>query len=113
MDSLEDFEQGETNELNFQHGPDVPPAGETLPAPRLYRLPRQLLISDAPLNVTKDKNRRLYPGKERGRTGREVPAAKAKGYNAFKKLLEDAIVGDDFVAAMKKIIDATESQIKG
>ena len=119
MDSLlkdiKDFEQGKTAELNFQQmiGHDLHPAGETLPGPHLYRFPKPLLISNAPLNVTKDKNRRMYPGKERGKTGGEVSAAKAKGYEAFKKLLEDGIVGDDLVAAMQNIVDATESQRKG
>ena len=119
MDSLlkdiEDFEKGKTAELNFQQmiGHDLHPAGETLPGPHLYRLPKPLLISYAPLNVTKDKNCRMYPGKERGKTGGEVSAAKAKGYDAFKKLLEDGIVGDDLVAAMQNIVDATESQRKG
>ena len=77
-------------------------------------MPRALLTSDTPLNVTKDKKNRLYAGKERGRTANEGTAAavRAKGYIAHKNLRKEVVNGENLREDLLKVVADTEAKLK-
>ena len=111
LTDIEQFEMGQGGGLEFM---DPVTTVEIAPAPTLYCMPRELLTSDTPLNVTKDKKYRLYAGKERGRAATEATAAavRAKGYLALKNLAEEDINGENLREAMLKVVGDTEAKLQ-
>ena len=73
-----------------------------------HRLPRPVLTSVDPLNVT--KKGRLYPGKPRGRNTSDVNEVEAKAYKKMKNIVESEISVGDLRGALMSIINETESK---
>ena len=73
-----------------------------------HRLPRPVLTSVEPLNVT--KKGRLYPGKARGRNTSDVNEVQAKAYKKMKNIVESKISVGDLRGALMSIINETESK---